>query len=512
MKIRKSIIMLVAAAMAATFTGCSDDDFQQDYNPIIDNPQTEEPTPEEPGEEVASSRNEKYRPQIHYTPAKNWINDPNGMIFIDGTYHLYYQYNPQGNGWGNLSWGHATSTDMLHWEEQPVALQPDALGMIFSGSAVCDKDNTAGFGANTLVAIYTSADAAQQQSIAYSKDGGKTFTTYEGNPVIKNNDDNLRDPKVFWHEESKKWIMSLAKGWRKGMEIWSSPDLKNWTKESEFLVELDGRPSFQWECPDLIPFDYNGQRKWVMLISVNPCGPVIGSGMMYFVGDFDGKKFTPDNLNYPLWLDYGMDFYAGVTWNNTGDRHLLISWMNNWQYADRVPCDPWRSAMSLPRELKLVEHNGTPHLACPVISEISDIADDWNDVTSSFDAKDAYQLHLEMDLSANSTITLSNAQGEKYSIDVNVSTQSLSVHRNASTGVASFAPTFSIPTMNAPLNATGNKLSLDFYVDQSSVELIASDGLTSVTNLVFPQALYNTLSVSGANYEAKVRNLRRVWK
>ena len=261
MKIRKSIIMLVAAAMAATFTGCSDDDFQQDYNPIIDNPQTEEPTPEEPGEEVASSRNEKYRPQIHYTPAKNWINDPNGMIFIDGTYHLYYQYNPQGNGWGNLSWGHATSTDMLHWEEQPVALQPDALGMIFSGSAVCDKDNTAGFGANTLVAIYTSASAAQQQSIAYSKDGGKTFTTYEGNPVIKNNDDNLRDPKVFWHEESKKWIMSLAKGWKKGMEIWSSPDLKNWTKESEFLVELDGRPSFQWECPDLIPFDYNEKKK-----------------------------------------------------------------------------------------------------------------------------------------------------------------------------------------------------------------------------------------------------------
>ena len=502
---------MAAAAIAATITGCTDYDIQQDYNPLIDKPQTEEPAPEQPGEE-ANSRNEQYRPQIHYTPAKNWINDPNGMIYLDGTYHLYYQYNPQGNGWGNLSWGHATSTDMLHWEEQPVALQPDALGMIFSGSAVCDKDNTAGFGANAIVALYTSASAAQQQSIAYSHDGGKTFTTYEGNPVIKNNDDNLRDPKVFWHEESKKWIMSLAKGWAGGMEIWSSPDLKRWTKESEFILNLTGRPSFQWECPDLIPFEYNGKRKWVLIVSVNPCGPVLGSGTMYFVGDFDGKHFTADDLDYPLWLDYGMDNYAGVTWNNTGDRHVLIGWMNNWQYADRVPCSPWRSAMTLPRELKLVEYNGTPHLTSAVIGEISGIADEWNDVTSTFDAKDAYQLHLELDLTSNSNITLSNAQGEKFSVDINVSSKMLSVHRNSATGVTNFSPTFSIPSINAPLNTSGNKLTLDFYVDRSSVELIASDGLTSVTNLVFPQTIYNSLSVTGTSYNAKVRNLRSVWK
>ena len=502
---------MAAAAIAATITGCTDYDIQQDYNPLIDKPQTEEPAPEQPGEE-ANSRNEQYRPQIHFTPAKNWINDPNGMIYLDGTYHLYYQYNPQGNGWGNLSWGHATSTDMLHWEEQPVALQPDALGMIFSGSAVCDKDNTAGFGANAIVALYTSATAAQQQSIAYSHDGGKTFTTYEGNPVIKNNDDNLRDPKVFWHEESKRWIMSLAKGWAGGMEIWSSPDLKRWTKESEFILNLTGRPSFQWECPDLIPFEYNGKRKWVLIVSVNPCGPVLGSGTMYFVGDFDGKRFTADNLDYPLWLDYGMDNYAGVTWNNTGDRHVLIGWMNNWQYADRVPCSPWRSAMTLPRELKLVEYNGTPHLTSAVIGEISGIADEWNDVTSTFDAKDAYQLHLELDLNSNSNITLSNAQGEKFSVDINVSAKMLSVHRNSATGVTNFAPTFSIPSINAPLNTSGNKLTLDFYVDRSSVELIASDGLTSVTNLVFPQTIYNSFSVTGTSYNAKVRNLRSVWK
>lgn len=296
------------------------------------------------------------------------------------------------------------------------------------------------------------------------------------------------------------------------MEIWSSPDLKRWTKESEFILNLTGRPSFQWECPDLIPFEYNGKRKWVLIVSVNPCGPVLGSGTMYFVGDFDGKHFTADDLDYPLWLDYGMDNYAGVTWNNTGDRHLLIGWMNNWQYADRVPCSPWRSAMTLPRELRLVEYDGTPHLTSAVIGEISGIADEWNGVTSTFDAKDAYQLHLELDLTSNSNITLSNAQGEKFSVDINVSAKMLSVHRNSATGVTNFAPTFSIPSINAPLNTSGNKLTLDFYVDRSSVELIASDGLTSVTNLVFPQTIYNSLSVTGTSYNAKVRNLRSVWK
>ena len=511
MKSSKIIIVSVAVAMAATFTGCSDNNIRQYYNPLIDDPKTEEPTPEQPAEEV-SSRNEQYRPQIHFTPAKNWINDPNGMVYIDGTYHLFYQYNPQGNVWGNLSWGHATSSDMLHWEEQAVALQPDALGMIFSGSAVCDKDNTAGFGSNALVAVYTSADAAQQQSVAYSTDNGKTFTKYEGNPVIKNNDDNLRDPKVFWHEDSKKWIMTLAKGWKKGIEIWSSSNLKNWTKESEFVMGLAGRPDFQWECPDLIPFDYNGQRKWALLVSVNPCGPVVGSGTMYFIGDFDGKNFTADKLDYPLWLDYGMDNYAGVTWSNTGDRHLFIGWMNNWQYADRVPCDPWRSAMTLPRELKLVEHEGTPLLACPVIGEIDGIADEWTNAGSTFEAKNAYQLHLLINLDTNSSITLGNAQGEKFTVDVNVASRLITVHRNAPTGVTNFSEMFSIPSMNAPLNTQGDKLTLDFYVDRSSVELIASDGLTSITNLVFPQTIYNSLTVSGANYEAKVRNLCRVWK
>ena len=255
------------------------------------------------------------------------MNDPNGMVYVDGTYHLFYQYNPQGNDWGNMSWGHATSTDLMHWKEQTVAMTRDELGAIFSGSAVIDKDNTAGFGANAMVALYTSAgetgDVAgkQQQSIAYSTDGGKTFTRYTGNPVIKNNDDNLRDPKVFWHEGSKQWVMALAKGWARGVEFYGSTNLTNWNHLSTFVVDLPGRPSFQWECPDLIQFG----NKWVLLVSVNPGGPIQGSGMMYFVGDFDGKELKADALDYPLWLDYGMDCYAGVTWSNTGDRLLTLA-------------------------------------------------------------------------------------------------------------------------------------------------------------------------------------------
>ena len=244
-------LLAATAFLAAAAVGCRpDDSYKQDYNPLIDD--KTDPEPETPtGDDL---RKEPYRPQIHFTPARNWMNDPNGMVYADGVYHLFYQYNPKGNDWGNMSWGHATSKDLVHWEEQPVALMRDDLGDIFSGSAVIDKDNTSGFGANAMVALYTSAgsDGKQQQSIAYSTDGGKNFTRYAGNPVIKNNDDNLRDPKVFWHEASKRWIMTLAKGWKMGVDIYASADLKSWQLQSTFFVPLSGRPSLQWECPDLI--------------------------------------------------------------------------------------------------------------------------------------------------------------------------------------------------------------------------------------------------------------------
>ena len=500
-------MMMVTAAMAVTIIGCSGDDPKQ--TPAPPTPPT--PTPQEPDTPptpTADSYKEMYRPQIHFTPAKNWMNDPNGMVYVDGTYHLFYQYNPQGNGWGNMSWGHATSTDLFHWKEQAVALTRDELGDIFSGSAVIDKDNTAGFGAGAMVAFYTSAsDAGQQQSMAYSTDGGKTFTRYVANPVIKNNDDRQRDPKVFWHADSKQWIMSLAKGWSKGIEFFGSTDMKTWSKLSTFIVELPGRPNLQWECPDLLQFG----DKWVLLVSVNPGGPILGSGMMYFVGDFDGKEFKADALDYPLWLDYGMDNYAGVTWSNTADRKIMIGWMNNWSYAGDVPCSPWRSAMTLPRELKLTAFNGKPLLCCPVVNEIDKIAGTWQNVGTTIDAKDAYQLRLTLQLDKNSTITLSNSQDEKYVIDINANARTLTAHRTAATGKTSFNGSFSIPSMQAPLNVEGNTVTIDMFVDQSSVEILTKDGTMSMTNLVFPQSLYNSLTIIGATYEAQIRTLNRIW-
>jgi len=446
------------------------------------------------------------------------MNDPNGMVYADGTYHLFYQYNPQGNDWGNMSWGHATSTDLMHWKEQAVAMTRDELGAIFSGSAVIDKDNTAGFGANAMVALYTSAgetgDVAgkQQQSIAYSTDGGKTFTRYTGNPVIKNNDDNLRDPKVFWHADSKQWVMALAKGWARGVEFYGSTNLTSWNHLSTFVVDLPGRPNFQWECPDLIQMG----NKWVLLVSVNPGGPILGSGMMYFVGDFDGKEFKADALDYPLWLDYGMDNYAGVTWSNTGDRKIMIGWMNNWSYAGAVPCTPWRSAMTLPRELKLTTFGGKPLLCCPVVSEVDKIASQWQNVSSEalpLDAKkSAYQLRINVGMDQNSTITLSNSKDEKFVIDIRSSDRTLTARRNAATGRVDFNGSFSIPSMQAPLNVEGNTVVVDLFVDQSSVEIVTQDGAMSMTNLVFPTSIYDQLTISNANCSAQVRSLSRIWQ
>ena len=508
MKSKNIFRTMVAVMSTVTILGCGSDDVKQDYNPLIDDPKTEEPT-EKPTEK--SGRTEQYRPQIHFTPNRNWMNDPNGMVYANGVYHLFYQYNPQGNSWGNMSWGHATSSDLMHWEEQPVALTRDELGDIFSGSAVIDKDNTAGFGNNAMIALYTSASGAQQQSMAYSTDGGKSFTRYTGNPVIKNNDDNLRDPKVFWHEESKKWIMALAKGWKMGTEFYGSTDLKNWTHLSTFFVALPGRPSLQWECPDLISFDYKGKKKYVLLVSVNPGGPILGSGTMYFVGDFDGTTFTADPLDYPLWFDYGMDNYAGVTWSNTPNRHILIGWMNNWQYAGDVPCSPWRSAMTLPRELKLIEYDGKPLLANVVVDEVDKIASNWQDVPGTINAKDAYQLRLTIDLDKGSTITLSNDNKESFTMDIIASERMFVAHRTSATGQTTFNAIFSIPSMRAPLNTVGNSVVLDIFVDQSSVEIFTQNGSMSMTNLVFPKNIYNHLNVSGANYQAQIRSLNSVW-
>lgn len=505
----KTLLILAAAFMCS----CGESKIEEDI-PVTPNPgETEQKPPS------SSSYNEKYRPQIHYTPAKNWINDPNGLVYADGVYHMFYQYNPYGNDWGNMSWGHAVSKDLLHWEEKPVALTADKLGAIFSGSAVVDSENTAGFGKNAIVALYTSAGASQQQSIAYSTDGAITFKTFEGNPVIANTSKpDFRDPKVFWHEESKSWIMVLALGWSYGVEILSSHNLRNWASLGVFTSDLASCRRGQWECPDLLRYECDGEEKWVMLVSVNPGGPVAGSGTMYFVGSFDGKNFVADKRDYPLWLDYGMDNYAGVTWSNTLDRTVYIGWMNNWLYSGSVPVGPWRSAMTLPREIKLEKIDGEYILTSKVVREIEGIAGDWEKVEDGlfgermFGVRDSYQLRLNLDMTKEATYMLSNTKGEYLEFTVSPDTRIITAKRAGTTGVTSFSSSFPTTAIKMPVPGNDPMVELDIFVDQSSVEMILADGSSAATMLVYPREIYNGIHCTGAELDGKVRTLSRVWK
>ncbi|MBR6814087.1 MAG: glycoside hydrolase family 32 protein, partial [Tidjanibacter sp.] len=296
---------------------------------------------------------EQYRPLYHFTPYFGWTNDPNGMVYHDGEWHLAFQSNPYGTTHSNMHWGNAVSRDLIHWENLPLIVAPDSLGAIFSGSSVVDKNNTAGFGKDAIVGIYTSAGRQQRQSIAWSNDRGRTFTKYEGNPVLSDPAHrDYRDPKVAWIGD--KWVMSLATG--EVITFYGSKDLKNWEKLSEFGRGI-GSHAAVWECPDLLRMEYNGEEKWVLLVSINPGGPNGGSVTQYFIGDFDGTEFHADPLPYPLWIDWGVDNYAGVTFGNVEGRHVFMGWMSNWNYSNFVPTRYFRNAMTLPRELSL-KHNG----------------------------------------------------------------------------------------------------------------------------------------------------------
>ena len=503
MKLKKSLILAVSALALA---GCQEDKFSIE----IPFPEAQEEGGETESPVESSSRDEKYRPQIHYTPAYNWINDPNGMVYADGVWHLYYQYNPSGNDWGNMSWGHAVSTDLIHWEEKSVAMRRDNWGDIFSGSAIVDKNNDAGFGAGAILAFYTGTEPAQQQCLAYSLDGGNTYTQYEGNPVIPNQGiGDFRDPKVFWHQESQKWVMCLALGWEHRIEFWGSTNLKNWNKLSEFFIDNARVNQGQFECPDLIRLPYKGTDKWVLIVSNNPGGVNGGSATEYFVGDFDGTTFTPDPLDYPLWLDYGADNYAGVTWSNVPDgRTIMIGWMNNWLYCGQVPCSPWRSAMTLPRELSLVEVNGSPILASTVVRELDGIAGDWTDSSNGIcSGGSAYEMKFNVDLTKASSFTIGNGV-EYMEVEINPAAKCMIAKRTATTGDIYFNTLFSIPSVKAPFNTDANEMEVHVYVDASSVEITSADGTMVITNLVFPSSPYDRISgVNGISYRA----LKSIW-
>lgn len=465
----------------------------------------------------------QYRPAYHFTPAAHWMNDPNGLVFHRGEYHLFFQYHPHSSVWGPMHWGHATSTDLLRWTEQPIALRPDALGMIFSGSAVVDTGNRAGFGppgSQPLVAMFTHHDMAaaqagrpdhQHQSLAYSLDDGLTWAPYAGNPVIPNpGRKDFRDPKLRWLPERQRWIASLACGDR--IAFYSSSDLKAWTLESEFGAGL-GAHGGVWECPDLLPLPGpdgpDSRPRWVLLVSLTPGGPNGGSATQYFVGDFDGHRFTPDDTRV-RWLDHGPDNYAGVTWDGVADRALFIGWMSNWQYAQAAPTAPWRSAMTLPRELTLRNEAGNTLLAQQPARELLRLQQpptlDRRGVTLAgpLDLSDSvagcqgrFVLRLASTALQGFTLTLGNAAGDALQIGFDAAASQWWIDRRRSGDVgfhASFAGRH-----HAPRLAQGAASDLQLWFDSSSVELFADGGLSSLTSLFFPRQPWQQARLDAAN-------------
>ena len=447
---------------------------------------------------------ETYRPNYHFTPPYGWMNDPNGMVYHNGEYHLFYQYNPYGAHWGNMHWGHAVSEDMIHWRHLPVAIAPDELGAIFSGSAVVDKHNTAGYGKGAIVAFYTSAGQQQTQSIAYSLDNGRTFTKYAHNPVITNPGiEDFRDPKVFWYAPQNKWIVSLATS--QTITFYTSKNLKQWEKLSEFGENI-GAHTGVWECPDLFPLVYEGKTKWVLFVSINPGGPNGGNATQYFIGDFDGTTFTPDPLPYPLWIDYGRDNYAGVTWSNIPEsdgRRLFLGWMNNWDYGNVVPTHNFRSAMTLPRELRLA-HNGEYMVVASF--PVKEVGDEKNGASIIMDKLTEDTLHIGPDYYNNGYVlsftikpnglsifdfTLQNNKGEKIIYTFDTDKKTFIVDRTQS-GLADFSSNFATPLIKAPLTKK-DSYTIHIWVDKASTEVFVNGGELAQTNIAFPTEPYNQL-------------------
>ena len=431
---------------------------------------------------------EQYRPVYHHTPAYGWMNDPNGMFYKDGVWNLYFQHNPYGSQWENMTWGHSTSTDLVHWKYEGDAVESDALGTVFSGSAVVDKDNTAGFGKGAVIALYTSAGENQTQSMAYSTDNGKTFTKYEGNPIITSNVPDFRDPHMFWNEDIKKWNMILAAG--QHMEIYTSDNLKDWKLESSFGAEY-GNHGGVWECPDLMKLKVRGtdKEKWMLICNINPGGPFGGSATQYFVGDFDGHKFTCDSKpEVTKWMDYGKDHYATVTFDNAPEgRHVAIAWMSNWQYANQVPTLQYRSGNSIPRDLGLFEYKGETY--CSVVPS--------PEMTAARSKKAGKKLtescEMVVNLKGNATITLSNDKGEKVVMNYDAKAETFSMDRTKS-GKMDFSSDFAATT-KAP---TYGKISqLRIFIDKSSIEVLDAEGKMAMTNLVFPSKPYNKVTIQG---------------
>jgi len=471
---------------------------------------------------------EAYRPQYHFTPEEKWMNDPNGLVYHKGVYHLFYQHYPDSTVWGPMHWGHATSKDMVRWEHKPIALYPDENGLIFSGSAVVDMDNSSGFGTKenpALVAIFTyhlmSGEKAgrkdfQTQGIAYSLDNGDSWTKYEGNPVIGNDGiKDFRDPKVFWNEKESVWTMLLVAG--DHLQIWNSPNLKEWEQVSEFGKD-QGAHGGVWECPDLFPLQVEGTDavKWVLLISINPGAPNGGSGTQYFVGDFDGKTFTSYQKENK-WLDLGRDNYAGVTYNNTpNNERIFIGWMSNWDYARDTPTEKWRSAMTVPRKLSLQKNNDVYELInYPLTAMDAIIEKNAKELDLAVAPNQTKTIELvknnQSEISFSTTgrefqLSLKNGIGDSLGIVLKGSEGRLVFDRTAS-GLTAFAGNFTtgVQTMFVP-NLPKDEVEIRMLLDKSSIELFVNKGQYVMTNQIFPRDAFTTLGVKNLSKDSLLLN------
>lgn len=474
-----------------------------------------------------SDKEQKYRPAYHHTPLYGWMNDPNGMFYKDGVWHLYYQYNPYGSKWQNMTWGHSTSTDLVNWKHEPIAIRPDGLGTVFSGSCVVDAANTVGYGKDAVIALYTSAGTSQMQSLAVSDDNGATFVKYTGNPVLTL-ESEARDPNMFWNEKTGEWNLVLAHALEHEILFFTSPDLKTWTFQSSF-GKGKGAQNGVWECPDLfeLPVEGTDEKKWMLVCNINPGGPYGGSAVQYFIGDWDGKTFKADTNasgNVPTkWLDYGKDNYALVSWSGAPDnRRTVIGWMSNWQYAADVPTMQYRSANTLPREMALfraddgqiyASSNPSPEL----LALRGDLTVNKSDISVKKTRKDfplpeenngICEILAEIDASEcdSVTLTFSNKAGEKIEMVYNRTKHTVSFDRRKS-GLVNFSENFPVSVFGPSFEKNGI-LSLRIFIDKSSFECFANEGRCVMTNLVFPTEPYTTLSLSSAGGDATLKNLQ----
>lgn len=472
-------------------------------------------------------RETKYRPLYHHTPLYGWMNDPNGMFYKDGLWHLYYQHNPYGSKWQNMTWGHSTSTDLINWQQEPIALRPDGLGAIFSGSCVIDHNNSSGYGKDAVVALYTSAATSQMQSMAVSNDNGKTFSRHASNPIITL-ESEARDPNMFWNDKTKEWNLVLAHALDREMLFFTSKDLSNWTLSSSF-GKGEGAQEGVWECPDLfeLPIEGTDEKRWVLICNLNPGGPFGGSGVQYFVGEWDGKRFKADKEGSDKvstkWLDYGKDNYALVSWSDAPEnRRTAIGWMSNWQYAAEVPTMQYRSANTLPRELGLfkasdgklyVSSQPSPELLAlrdKVALKISNATIGGKSKKYQLPTSNSGVCELEIELDSQKSdsiaIELSNKDGNRVVMKYDA-LRHIMVFDRTESGVVNFSEHFPAKTI-APTFENDGKVYLRIYIDRSSIEIFGNEGKFVMTNLVFPESPYDTLSMQSYGGKTIIKKFR----